>query len=247
MRGARTTVALTGIDLEYYAPATTEARSAARGELGLASDAFVILYAGRIAREKGVEVLVRALRLLCDRDEEARYALLVVGSPSLGTDPADSAAYVAELRAMGEGLPVTWVAGRRDILPLLHAADAAVVPSLWPEPLSRSVMEPLACGIPVVATRIGGNPEILTDWLADFLVEPGDAHGLAEQVERLRDWRHREPDLGQRCRSEAEARLSLQSELDLIEAALSPAATQRPARSLRSRRRPSRTEATSKG
>ena len=78
----------------------------------------------------------------------------------------------------------------------------AVVPSLWPEPLSRSVMEPLACGVPVVATNVDGNPEILTDWLAQCLVEPHDVSGLAQRVGRLPDgWRQfQSSDLGERCR-----------------------------------------------
>ena len=109
----------------------------------------------------------------------------------------------------------------------------AVVPSLWPEPLSRSVMEPLACGVPVVATRVGGNPEILTGWLSDYLVEPDDVAGLAAHGSlALPVGADREPDLGDRCRRRREARLSLDTEVDAVEAALSaPCGTgQRPSR-----------------
>ena len=108
---------------------------------------------------------------------------MVVGSPSLGADPADSARYEAELRELADGLAVTWLAAQPDVLALIQAADVAVAPSLWPEPLSRSVMEPLACGVPVVATRVGGNPEILTGWLSAYLVEPDDATALAERID----------------------------------------------------------------
>ena len=74
------------------------------------------------------------------------------------------------------------MAAQPDVVALIQAADVAVAPSLWPEPLSRSVMEPLACGVPVVATRVGGNPEILTGWLSEYLVEPDDADALAERI-----------------------------------------------------------------
>jgi glycosyltransferase involved in cell wall biosynthesis len=216
--GARTHVVLTGVDLERYAPAGVEHRSATRRELGVGDDEIVVLYAGRIDREKGVDVLVRAFSRFAAERPGSR--LVVVGSPSLGADPGDSARYEHELRTASEGLQVTWLAARRDVVPLIQAADVAVAPSLWPEPLSRSVMEPLACGVPVLATRVGGNPEILTGWLSRYLVEPGDAEGLAHQLCAVSRWRREDPGLGTRLRAEAESRLSLSAELDAIEDAL---------------------------
>lgn len=214
----RCSVVLTGIDLARYLPAPPDARSVTRRELGIAEDAFLVLYAGRIGREKGVDVLVRAFAEVARERPDSH--LVVVGSASLGADPVDSARYEAELRKMAEGLSVSWLAARRDVVALIQTADVAVVPSLWPEPLSRSVMEPLACGVPVVATRVGGNPEILTGWLSEYLVEPDDVEGLAQTVASVYGWRQHQPDLGARCRGEAEARLSLDDEIDAIESAL---------------------------
>ncbi len=239
----RASVVLTGIDLAHYTPAGDDARRATRRDLGLPEDAFVVLYAGRIGREKGVDVLVRAFTSTLAEDPAAR--LVVVGSPSLGADPADSERYQAELRALAGSAAVTWVAARPDVLGLIQAADVAVAPSLWPEPLSRSVMEPLACGVPVVATRVGGNPEILTGWLAEFLVEPHDVEGLGRRVTSLRHWRRDQPDLGRRCRHEAEARLSLEREVDEVEAAMAGAV--RGAQASRRRSSTSPTDATSCG
>jgi glycosyltransferase involved in cell wall biosynthesis len=240
---ARTSVALTGIDMAQYLPASPAARAETRRSLGVDDDVFVVLYAGRIGREKGVDVLVRAFGRLHGADPATR--LVVVGSPSLGADPADSERYEAELRALAGDADVSWIPARRDVVALIQAADVAVVPSLWPEPLSRSVMEPLACGVPVVATRVGGNPEILTGWLAEYLVEPHDADALAERLRSLRPWRRASPDLGARCRAEAEARLSLDGEVDMVEAALEAlcSTAQRPWR----RRSTSPTDATSCG
>ena len=173
-------------------PAPADERTATRGAIGWGTDSFVVLYAGRIGREKGVDVLVKAFARL--HAEHPGCELAVVGSASLGDDPEDSERFAAELRALAEGLPVTWLPARRDIVELIQAADVAVAPSLWPEPLSRSVMEPLCCGIPVVASRVGGNPELLTDWLADFLVDVGDDAGLANRLATLDGWRARDPD-----------------------------------------------------
>lgn len=236
-------VVLTGIDLDTYAPATDTARQSARRDLGVPVDAFLVVYAGRIGREKGVEVLVRAFAELSSRVPDAH--LLVVGSPSLGADPADSAVYLSELRTAAEGHPVTFLPGRSDVVPILQAADVAVVPSLWPEPLSRSLMEPLACGIPVVATEVGGNPEVLTGWLAANLVPGGDAGSLAAALASLHDWRRHDPELARRCREHAERFLALDGEVDQVAAALQDvAATSR----RRARRRSaSPTERTSCG
>jgi glycosyltransferase involved in cell wall biosynthesis len=211
-------VALTGIDLDEYRPASAAERETTRRAFELEPDAFLVLYAGRIGREKGVDVLVRAFREVASRVPGSR--LVVVGSPSLGADPTDSARYVDELRELGRGLPVTWFEAQRDVRPLIQCADVAVVPSLWPEPLPRAVLEPLACGVPVVASRVGGNPEVMSGWLASHLVDPGNPGALATQLEALSTWRTKEPSLGARCRAEAEQRFNLETETDMVEGVL---------------------------
>ena len=102
---------------------------------------------------------------------------------------------------------------------LLQAADVASVPSVWPEPLSRSIMEALGCGVPLVATAAGGSPEILTDWMLDLLAEPGNADDLARHLLDVLDWRTGTAIWG-RTRRAAEERLSLNDEVDLIEGAM---------------------------
>ena len=218
LRPEDTTIALTAVDLDYYKPATPDVVAATRRELGLQPDEFVVIYAGRIDRTKGVDVLVSAFRRLVEKEEECH--LLVVGSASLGSDPADSELYSRELTESTHGLPVSWLGGRSDVLRILQSADVAVVPSLLPDSLPRSVLEPLACGVPVVASRTGGTPEVLTGWLSSHLFEPGDEAGLTARLLQLRHWRQRDSGLGERCRRVAEERLSLDSELDMVEGAM---------------------------
>ena len=147
LRSDRVSVALTGIDLDRYVPAPADERASTRRRLGIAEDAFVVLYAGRIGREKGVDVLVRAFALVTARRPGSR--LVVVGSPSLGADPADSARYEAELRELADGLAVTWLAAQPDVLELIQAADVAVARACGP---SRSPARSWSLGV----RRTGG-------------------------------------------------------------------------------------------
>lgn len=218
LRVDRGRVALTSVDLDAYRPTPGPGRRAARAALGLGPDDFVVLFAGRLSPDKGVDVLVQAFGQLSRRVGPCR--LVVVGSPGVNAEAAEAARYTDRLHRLADGLAVTWRPRQSDVTPMLAAADVAVVPSRWPEPLSRSILEGLACGLPVVATRVGGSPEILNGWLADWLVEPGDVDGLAECLAALHGWRRRRPELGARCRQAAEDRLSLDDELDLIEAAM---------------------------
>ncbi len=188
----RAVVALTSVDLEAYVPGTPMGREQTRHELGIGSGDRMIFFGGRIAPEKGVDVLVRAFRQVIEK--VGRCHLVVLGSPSASADPVDAARYVEELHALGEGLQVTWLPRRDDVVSLLQAADVASVPSVWPEPLSRSIMEALACGVPVVATAVGGSPEILTDWMSRLLAEPGNADDLARHLLDVLDWRDGEVD-----------------------------------------------------
>ena len=143
---------------------------------------------------KGVDVLVQAFAKVAADVPGAR--LVIVGAPSLSADPVEAERYARSLRDLGTGLDILWLEARKDVEPLIQMADVVVAPSRWAEPFSRSVIEPLACGVPVVATRVGGNSEILTDWLARYLVPADDVEALADRIASLRTWRSEDPGSG---------------------------------------------------
>jgi glycosyltransferase involved in cell wall biosynthesis len=216
----------TGIDMDVYTPPSVPEREATRRELGIDPDSFMVLYAGRICPDKGLDVLMEAARLLTAR--LPHFQLVVVGGPTLGTDPQEATRYQSELRARAGPAPARWLGRQRDIVPLIGSADVAVAPSVWAEPFSRSVIEPLACGVPVVATDVGGNPEILVDRLDRFLVPPKDPVALAEAIAALDGWQRSDPGLGVRGRNAVVERLALGREVDTVEAALASVARYRP-------------------
>lgn len=206
-----------GIDPADYPATGLVERAAARAALGLDPAAYVVLYYGRAAPEKGVDVLLEAWRKL---DGAAATLVVVADGEAGGSD------YASSLR---RDLPdtVTWLPMRRDVSQVLDAADVVVLPAQWQEPFGRVVIEGMATGRPVVASRVGGIPEILTAEFDEFLVEPGDAGELAEKLAFLRDWRSRDPDLGRRCTQHVLDCFSLQRSVDQVEQALHRAVTGR--------------------
>ncbi len=132
-------------------------------------EAFV--YAGRLSREKGLITLLRAA-------ERAHVPLLVAGEGPLGdTLAAQAPPNVSFLgRLPGE-----------EIDHLLAGCRAAVVPSEWAENAPMAVLEPMAVGRPVIATRMGGIPEQLRDGVDGILVRPGDDLELAAALRVLAD------------------------------------------------------------
>ncbi|GAC1359816.1 MAG: hypothetical protein NVSMB3_07530 [Acidobacteriaceae bacterium] len=146
-----------------------------------ASSAPRILYAGRIVQEKGVHILLRALRLLAKRGIAAEGVIL--GGVAWGD--SRSSAYLQNLRREAPPnvvfLPQTKGASLGDEF---RKADIFCCPSIWEEPFGMVNVEAMATALPVVASRVGGIPEIFAEGGA-ILVEPGDVEKLAEALAQL--------------------------------------------------------------
>ena len=173
------------------------ARDRIRWELGLAADARLVVVVSRLARMKGIEHFLEAAAALSDRYPDVRFA--VVGETSPPNPP-----YFEELQELSASLGVadrvTFTGLRSDVPAILGAADVAVMPSLN-EALSNVLLESMAAGAPVVATRVGGTPEALIDGENGLLIPPGDASAITHAVARLLDDR----ELGRRLGCAARA------------------------------------------
>jgi glycosyltransferase involved in cell wall biosynthesis len=172
------------------ADVSAETRAALRAEFGADPGQAIVLAVGRLAAQKGFGLLLDAAA----RWGDIRPAplLVIAGQGPLAAE--------LQARAASLGLTVRFAGHRVDVPALLAAADVFVLPSVW-EGQSLILQEALRAGVPVVATRVGGNPE-LTGEDAAILVPPGDAPRLAEAVRAVLG----DPALAARLREAAAAR-----------------------------------------
>jgi len=177
---ARVAVVPCGVDTELFTPGAADA---ARAALGLAEGPLV-LYVGRLAPIKGLETLLDAVALLERRGRRLR--LSIVGGES--DEPSDG--HEAELRrrieTLGIGDLVGFVGAQRQEALRTHyvAADVTVLPSHY-ESFGMVALEAMACGSPVVASRVGGLTTTVRDGVTGFLVPEGDVTALAGRLEAL--------------------------------------------------------------
>lgn len=203
-----------GVDLGHYRPPQGDERALARSTFGEQTDAPIALYLGRLDVGKGLETLLSAWPEVRRADPEAR--LVVAGAAQFHEGGRQAARrYADDLRERTAADPsVVWVGHHGDVLPLLWAADVVVVPSEWPEPSARSILEAMACGVPVVVSDAGGMPEFLPAGQRPF--QAGDVGALAGQIRARLRWREDEPDAGDVVRRHVAGRFTLDETVEGI-------------------------------
>jgi glycosyltransferase involved in cell wall biosynthesis len=197
-----------GVDVDRFRPSDDSDRRSLRASIRLPVDRFLVVYAGRVVPDKGVDCALEAMRLLPAEE----YHLAVAGSSnaaSFGGSAVAANAYGSELRSRYRDVPASWLGHVKDVSQLVAAADVMVLPSRWPDPFPLIVLETLASGTPIVASAVGGIVEMLTGPLAANLVPPDDAPALAERLRSLHGWRTRTPELGLLGRRHVEANYKL--------------------------------------
>lgn len=148
-----------------------------RAELGVAEDEFLVGTAVVISKQKGLVHLLGAAERVVRADPKVRF--VIAGDGPLRAELEEKA------RVSGLGDKVRFLGYRSDIPDLVSALDTYVLPSLW-EGLPLALLEGLAIGVPLVATTVGGNPEVIVPGENGYLVPPKDEGALADAILRVK-------------------------------------------------------------
>lgn len=172
-----------GVDLSEYDVSKVPS-GVFRREMGIAPDATVVGFTGHIQPRKGIDTLVRAAAKVAKTRSDVVF--VVVGANPVGSAEDYRAQYEALARKHGIADRFLFAGFREDVRYALKDFNIHVLPS-YQEAFGRAIIEAMALELPVVASRVGGIPEIITHNVNGLLVPPGDADALAEQIGRLVD------------------------------------------------------------
>lgn len=192
-----------GVDTRRFHPATAQARQDARRALGLEQHAVVFGCVARLTAVKRHVDLIDAFAQLHRGNPQAR--LLLVGDGPL------LAPVQERMQALGVADAVVLLSFREDVEAILPAMDALILASSS-EGMSNAILEAMACGLPVIATAVGGNLHLVQHETSGLLVPPRDPISLAAAMQAL----VRSPQLGQRMGMAARSRVEREFSLDAM-------------------------------
>ena len=162
-----------GVDTEIFVPLTDPQKKHLRAQLHLPAESPLVVYLGRLTFEKRVDHLIQIWPKITETFPQAH--LLIVGS-----GPEET-----KLRAQSMPIPGIQFTGQvNDALSYLQAADLFVLPSAT-EGLSNSLLEALATRLPVLATAVGGTPDVITHGVNGYLIPPDDLPALSAGLRTL--------------------------------------------------------------
>lgn len=178
-----------GVDIEKFKPMN----SSLRQQLAISDDTFLLAFAGRLVGWKGLSVAIEAISQLQGEDVK----LLIVGA---GDDLER-----LKNKALGYGVAEQVIFHQpveHSQLPEFYAAcDAGIFPSIGDEAFGITIAEAMACAKPVIASHIGGIPEVVgNEENAGLLVTPGDAHSIVSAINHLRSLSDKGKSMGENAR-----------------------------------------------
>lgn len=202
--GRRVATICNGVDADRFHPAPDGVRERVEGSPFETPSLYVFGTVGRVQAVKDHVGLLRAFgRMRREHGEAVAHARMVI----VGDGPlrGDLERCIAE-----EGLAeVVWLAGERaDVAQLMRSFDCFVLPSLA-EGISNTVLEAMASGLPVLASRVGGNPELVRDGVDGVLLPAADAAAWAECMAQCAQHGERGRTMGEAARARIEAEFSL--------------------------------------
>ncbi|HEY3102435.1 MAG TPA: glycosyltransferase family 4 protein [Pyrinomonadaceae bacterium] len=214
------------VDLEKFQPNKT-AGSEARARLGLTNAQPVVGIVGQLTPRKGQLELIESFADVVRQIPEA--VLLIVGEPLFNRDEEYAEQLQETVGSLGMGERIRFLGARNDVPQLIQAMDVLVVNSQQ-EPFALTVLEGLASGIAVLATAVGGTPEMISDGDNGCLVPRCDNEALARMLVTLLQDDQRRAQLGRNARRSAIACFSIDRfirEIDSLYSELNRSADQK--------------------
>ena len=197
-------IAYCGIDVERFSYSEPQAGR---------NDVFTILASGRLVEKKGFKYLIEACKLLQDRIE---YKCVIAGSGELNDElnqQIKALGLQGQVRVTGEPLM------QEEITEFMRSGDCYCLPCVWAsdndvDGLPQMLMEAMACGLPVISTRLVGIPDLVIDHDTGILIEPNKVEEIAEAIVELNESFELRQTLSRRGRSMVERKFNLNDCLD---------------------------------
>ncbi len=169
-----------GVDVEHFRPASAVERAQLRRDLSL-PDGFLAVYTGRLVTYKGLPELVRAWRALQQNGLTGTLLLVGEGGADIHACEEELREFVRESNLSSR---VLFTGPVPDVARYLRAADCFVFPTM-DEAFGLSLVEAMACGLPVVSTAVGGIRDFLVDGHNGIVIPPGDEDALCTAIRRV--------------------------------------------------------------
>ncbi len=167
-----------GVDITAFVP-DQNAREAVRTQYGVLPDDRLVMFLSHVTRQKGLHLLLNCVPAVLA--QQGRAKVLVAGTG----DYLDEAKRLVATMGLQSHVMFAGHVPHERTADYLNAADLYVLPTLRQEGLPFSLIEAMACQKPVIASRIGGIPSVVTHGLNGLLITPGDSHDLRQAIGRI--------------------------------------------------------------
>lgn len=166
-----------GVNLNRFKPMTKTELKLIRQEFNIRQDSFVVCTAAHLIKDKGIDHFIRAAQQITEKHSDVLFLIIGKGKEE------NSLKKLAQ--DLGLNNKVIFLGLRDDTERIMAISNVFVCPSVWMEAFGLTNIEAMACGIPVVASKVGGIPEIIEENITGILVEKENPRALADAIEQL--------------------------------------------------------------